>query len=88
MANSVSARKRIRQNDKHRLHNKSRMSELRTLIKKLNATVAAKDADGARALHATLVSKLDRAGQRRLLHPNNVARKKSHLARLVNALGA
>lgn len=87
MANSPSARKRIRQNEDRRLRNKSRKSELKTLTKRFLERVENKDRDGAQTVFRTLVAKLDRAGVRRLYHPNKVARYKSRLSRILNQLG-
>ncbi|MBN1441887.1 MAG: 30S ribosomal protein S20 [Planctomycetes bacterium] len=88
MANSASANKRIRQNETHRLRNKSVVSEIKTLTKKFVASVEKGEAEAARALYPVVISKMDRAGRRCIYHRNTVARKKSALTRLLNTLGS
>ncbi len=92
MATSNSAKKRIRQNEKRRLRNQSAEREIKTLTKKLAGLVSEKGASGenkaaAQALYRSIVARLDRAGRKRVLHPNAAARRKSHLSRLVASLG-
>lgn len=86
MANSASARKRIRQSEADRIRNKSQKSELKTLTKRFLERVQSKDREGAQNVYGKLVAKLDRAAVRNLLHPNKVARHKSRLARLLNGI--
>jgi small subunit ribosomal protein S20 len=43
--------------------------------------VAAKEFDKAEADYRTTVTKIDKAGARRILHPNTAARRKGRLAR-------
>ena len=80
MANSLSAKKRIRQNVKHRLSNKSVKSEIKTLTKNLLDSIEAKDEESAQKLYAEIVSKMDKAGRKHIYHRRTVARKKSQLA--------
>ena len=86
MANSVQAKKRIRQNDKSRLRNKSAKSEIRTLTKKFEALVENQDKAGAEAVFKTLASRLDKAAKGNLYHRNNIARQKSAIAKSLAAL--
>jgi len=75
----------MRQGAKRRLHNRISKKVLKTLTKKTLASMAAKDFDkGATDLKAA-TSKIDKAGARRVLHPNTAARRKSKLARDYNA---
>lgn len=84
MANSRSAEKRIRQEQKRRARNRVQRSRLRTSIKKVrNAT----DAETALAAYRETAAMLDRLATRRLIHPNMAARNKSKLAKHVKALG-
>ncbi len=80
MANTKSAEKRIRQEQKRRAHNRSQRSKLRTAIKKVTAAP-----DGATATSELKETEalLDRLATRRIIHPNKAARKKSQLARAV-----
>lgn len=76
-----SALKRQRQSEKRRLRNKSYKSFLKTLTKKF---LAEQDLEKKRELLNKLYKYLDRAAAKRIYHPNNVARKKSKLASILN----
>lgn len=84
MANSRSAEKRHRQEEKRRLHNRAQRSRLRTSIKKVRN---AADAETAVLAYRETAAMLDRFATRRLIHPNKAARTKSQLARVVASLG-
>ena len=88
MANIKSAKKRIKQSNKARLHNASRRSMLRTYMKKVQSAVAAKDPEAARSAFATVQPLLDRAATRKLFHKNKVARYKQRLNARIKALSA
>ncbi|HEX9724228.1 MAG TPA: 30S ribosomal protein S20 [Vicinamibacteria bacterium] len=85
MAHSRSAEKRIRQNEKHRLRNRSDLSRLRTNIKKLRKTVEDKDAQKARQLLPSTTALIDRMVKKGVIHGNTGSRYKSRLAKLVTA---
>ena len=91
MAQTESAKKRIRQNEAHRLRNRSRMSKVRTAVKAALGAAGKgdqADRDRAEALYRKAASELDRAARRRIVHPNAAARKKSRLAkRLMKSFG-
>ena len=74
-----SAKKRMRQGKTHAALNRTQRSKLRTAIKKVR-TAAGPDAGTA---YAEAVRLIDRAGRKRLIHPNAAARQKSRLSRLV-----
>ncbi|MBI4546131.1 MAG: 30S ribosomal protein S20 [Gemmatimonadetes bacterium] len=84
MANTKSAEKRMRQQQKRYLHNRAQRSRLKTAIKKVQA---ATDAETVTAAYRETAKLLDRFATRRLIHPNKAARKKSRLARRVKELG-
>jgi small subunit ribosomal protein S20 len=71
----------MRQSAKRRLHNRISKKVLKTLTKKTLATVAANDLQQAEATFRAATAKIDKAGARRVLHPNTAARRKSKLAR-------
>jgi small subunit ribosomal protein S20 len=86
MAHSLSAKKRIRQNEKRRLRNKTVKSRVKTQRKKVLAAVEKGDYEMAvRELHLAY-QLLDKAASKGVLHQNTVARYKSRLARNVNTL--
>jgi small subunit ribosomal protein S20 len=73
-----SAKKQMRQSRRHAAHNRTQRSQLRTALKK--ARTGASHPDSA-AAHTEAVRLLDRAGRKKLVHPNAAARLKSRLAR-------
>ena len=83
MANTSSAEKRIRQEQKRRARNRAQRTRIKTSVKKV---MTAKDVATAEAALGETEALLDRLASRRLIHPNKAARKKSQLARKVNAL--
>lgn len=85
MAHSVSARKRVRQNEKHRAHNRWRMRALRDSLKTLEDKVLHGSADEAREALRVAGALLDRTAQKGVIHKNTAARKKSRLAARVKA---
>ncbi len=77
MANSAQARKRIRQNEKHRQHNASQRSMMRTYLKKAHAAVETQQAaPEALQMASSIVDKMVNKG---LIHKNKAARHKSRL---------
>lgn len=86
MANSLQANKRIRQNEKSRLRNKSVKSEIKTLTKKFYSLVEDQDRVGAEAVFTDITSRLDKAAKNNLFHKNNVAKQKSAIAKSLGAL--
>ena len=78
MANIKSAKKRVRVIEAKTLQNKSTKSALKTAIKKANAS---KDAESVKVA----IKKVDQAAAKGLIHKNKAARKKSQLAKLMNA---
>ncbi len=83
MPNTASAKKRLRQSTKRRLHNRRIKSAIRTRTRKL---LEMQDAEGAQEALSELYTMLDRAAGQRVLHPNTAARKKAQLARHVQRL--
>lgn len=77
-----SAAKRMRQSRARAIQNRAQRSRLRTALKKVRAAPTAAEAEKA---YAAAVRLLDRAGRKRLVHPNAAARYKSRLAKLVAA---
>ena len=89
MANSRSAKKRIRVNERRRIRNQSYKSATRTLVRKAERAIATGAVNEVTA--ATLgeaISRLDRTANKGIIHPNAAARKKSRLmARFNKAAG-
>lgn len=88
MANSKSAKKRIRVAERRRDRNKPLRTEARTFVKKAEVAIAAGDAGEAEAATLKAVSVLDRVADKGVIHKNNAARRKSRLMAKYNALVA
>ena len=84
MPNIKQQKKRVRTAAAQRLENLRYNSTIKTLTKRLAATVEAGDAAAVEAEHKGLVKLIDRAITRGALHKNAGARKKSQAARLVS----
>ena len=84
MANIKSAKKRILVNQGKALRNQMIKSQLKTVIKKFNAAVAAGDKAAAEELLKLASKKVDQAVAHGILHKNNAAHKKSEFATKFN----
>ena len=85
MPNTSSAKKRLRQNKKRRIHNKAIKSSLKTQLRKVHEAVAGDDADARDGAFEAAVSSLDRAAAKNIIHRNAAARLKSRLSAKVKA---
>ena len=88
MAHSLSAKKRVRQNEKRRARNRHRKTVVRDEIKTYNAAIVAGDVNKAEAELQKVVVILDKTAAKRTIHKNAAARKRSRLTRKLNALKA
>ena len=88
MANTASARKRIRQTERRTERNQARKSRMRSFVKKVEAAIASGDkAQAAVALQAAQ-PEMQRAAGKGVIHSNTVARKLSRLSKRVKSLAA
>ncbi|MCO5214855.1 MAG: 30S ribosomal protein S20 [Thermomicrobiales bacterium] len=85
MANSKSARKRIRTAERNRVQNRPYRSAARTLVKKAELAIAAGEQEAATEAVGKAVQMLDRANSKNVIHKNNAARRKSRLMAKYNA---
>jgi small subunit ribosomal protein S20 len=85
MPHTSSAKKRLRQNAKRRLLNRAAKKGIRIQVKKVQEVADAGNLDDLKKEYNTAAMKLDQAAAKRVIHPNLAARKKSQLARLLNA---
>ena len=88
MAHTLSANKRIRQSAKRRTRNRDRKREIRLELKKFQTALATGDKKAAVTELQKTQQTLDRIATRGTIHPNTAARRKSRLAKKVNALAA
>jgi small subunit ribosomal protein S20 len=86
VAHSLSAKKRIRQNEKKRARNKARRDIIKDDTKAFNAAVVKGDVDAAGKALNVLVSTLDRVKTKSTIHKNTAARRRSRLTKRLNAL--
>ncbi len=79
MANTKQAKKRVRQAEKHRRHNASMRSMLRTYIKKVITAISTGDHQAAVASLQEATPVIDRMVNKGIIHRNKAARHKSRL---------
>ena len=88
MANTDSARKRIRQNEKRTARNRARKSRVRTFLRRVELAIAAGDKGAAQDAYKAAQPELQRAADKGVMHDNTVARKLSRLSSRIKALAA
>jgi small subunit ribosomal protein S20 len=87
LANTAQARKRARQAEKHRIHNASLRSSLRTACKNVvKALVETKDKTQAVAAYTKAVPMIDKMARKGFIDKNKAARQKSRLNAHIKAL--
>ncbi|MEJ0019133.1 MAG: 30S ribosomal protein S20 [Acetobacteraceae bacterium] len=88
MANTASARKRIRQTERRTARNQARKSRVRTFVKKVEAAIAAGNKDAAAEALRAAQPEMQRAAGKGIAHPNTIARKLSRLSARIKAIQA
>jgi small subunit ribosomal protein S20 len=86
VAHSRTAKKRIRQTDKRTERNRSRISRIRTFVRKVEDAIAKGDAGAATTAFAAAAPELQRGVSKGVLHRNTVARKISRMSTKVRLL--
>jgi small subunit ribosomal protein S20 len=86
MPHHKSAEKRLRQTEKRTVVNRSRMSRVRTFVKKVELAISSGDKAAAQSALQSAQPELHRATSKGVLHKNTVARKLSRLSARINAL--
>lgn len=86
MANIKSAKKRIDVINKKTLRNKMIKSKIKTVIKKVEASIVAGDKEAAQANLLVAISEIDKAASKGVYHKNNASRKVSRLTTAVNKM--
>lgn len=84
LPNIKSAIKRVEVTKTKTLKNTIKKSALKTSIKKCSEAIESKDASASSVLSATVKS-IDKAAAKNILHKNTAARRKSKLAKALNA---
>ena len=86
MAHSLSAKKRVRQNAKHRARNRWRKSRIKDQVKDFLRAVHDGDKDRATEAYRQTTKTLDKIAATGTIHKNTAARRKSRLAKRLNRL--
>lgn len=86
MANTKSALKRIKQNEKRRLRNRVYRGTARTYIRDARLAIASGEIDEAREATMKAVRALDKAAEKGVIHKNNASRRKSRIMRQLATL--
>ncbi len=88
MANSPSARKRIRQTERRTEVNKARRSRIRTFIRKVEEAISGGDQTAAAEALRAAQPEIMRGVTKGVFHKNMASRKVSRLAQRVKAMSA
>lgn len=86
MANIKSAKKRILVNETKAARNKAIKSKVKTAVKKVEAAVAAKDAETAKTALCAAIVEISKAGTKGVYHKKTVSRKISRLSKAVSSI--
>jgi small subunit ribosomal protein S20 len=86
MPHHKSAEKRLRQTEKRTTVNRSRMSRVRTFVKKVELAIDSGDKAAAQSAFQLAQPELHRATTKGVMHKNTVARRLSRLSARINAL--
>jgi small subunit ribosomal protein S20 len=87
LPNIKSAIKRVKVSETKTLKNTIRKSALKTSIKKCKEAIA-KTEDTASEAYKSATKALDKAASKNILHKNTAARRKSRLAKALNAVAS
>jgi small subunit ribosomal protein S20 len=88
MANSLSSKKRVRQNATRNSINRARKSMVKTQMKHFLTAMESGDATQAAEQYKTLSKKLDKVAATSTMHKNTAARIKSRMAKRLHAMDA
>ena len=84
MPGSKSAQKQVRVTEKRQLRNKSVRSLTKTNIIKAERFIFSGRLEEAQDAVVAVISSLDKAAEKGIIHPNNAARRKSRLIKKLN----
>ncbi len=88
MAHSLSAKKRIRQNEKRRARNRARKEQIKNVVKSFTTAITTGAIDKAEDALKAVASRLDKVAAKGTIHKNTAARKRSRLTKRLNAARA
>ena len=82
MPNNKQTKKRVRQDERKRVHNKAIKSSMRTAMKRVLRADSKEDAEAALPM---AMKRIDKAAKTNIVHKNAAARYKSRMARVAAA---
>lgn len=85
MANTLSAKKRIRQNVKQNARNRRRKQQTKDVIRQFDDALRSRNTKNAAELLKAVYKQLDRNAAKDTIHKNAAARKKARLAKRLAA---
>jgi small subunit ribosomal protein S20 len=88
MAHHKSAKKRIRRNERQHQVNKSRLSRIRTFLRKVEEAIESGDKKNADAAFKAAQPEYQRGANKGLFHKKTVSRRLSRMAKRIKALAA
>jgi small subunit ribosomal protein S20 len=88
VAHSLSAKKRVRQNVKHRARNRARKMKIRSEVKSFITTLGAGDMKKAEEQLRKAVQVMDKIAVKGTIHKNAASRKHNRLTKRLNAARA
>ena len=88
MAHSLSAKKRIRQNEKRNARNRWRKERVKTAVRSFDDAIEEGNLDEAQTLLNKAASVIDKVASTPAMHKNTAARRRSRLAKRLNAAKA
>ena len=86
MANSLSAKKRVRQNARHRGRNRWRKQQMKDALRGFEEAVKAGDKTKAADLLKAAYERLDKTAAKGTVHKNTANRRKSRMAKALNKI--
>jgi small subunit ribosomal protein S20 len=86
MANTPSAKKRVRQIEKRTAVNAARKSRIRTFIRKIEDAIRSGDSEAAKAAFVAAQPEIMRGAAKGVLHANTASRKIARLAHRVKVM--
>ena len=87
MANTSSAKKRVRRDTRRTEINRSRRSRIRTFVKRVETAIDGNDKEAAQTAFAAAEPEIMRGVTKGVLHQNMAARRISRLNKRIKALG-
>ena len=84
MPNKKSTEKRLRQNEKRRVRNKSEKSRMKTAIRNVVETIERGENEGAQKTLKEAISIINKTAQKGIIHENKASRLTSRLTRKYN----